>query len=64
MPEKRPPTIIELLVESQKIILRVQRIELLQRIARMKKQLELDGINTNAMFSAETIKNLKGEFDV
>ncbi len=63
MAQERPiPTILEILSETQKTLLRLQRLAALHQLIRLRKQLEMQGVDTSKVFTPEAIAAL-GEND-
>jgi hypothetical protein len=44
-------------------LLRLQRLVLLQRLVRLKKQLEMEGVDTSKMFGPEQAEELRKLFN-
>lgn len=55
----RPPTILQLSQDVPKTLLRLKRLELLHRLVRAKRLLELQGVDTSRMLSAEQAAALR-----
>lgn len=58
----RTPTILQLARDVPKTLLRLKRLELLQRLVRAKRQLELDGVDTATLFTPEQVAAIRKAF--
>ncbi len=56
---KKPKNILTLLVDANKLILRLQKLKMLQQLVRAKKQLELEGVDTSSIFNSKLADKLK-----